>query len=74
MEDHLNCLEGRKYKQKSMYDFTLRKEIITMHLTLEEEISMIPPTNMMPQIPKTENIEENNIALKITMMHPTLHE
>ena len=57
-----------------MYDFTLQKEIITMHLTLEEEISMIPPTNMMPQIPKTENIEENNIALKISTMHPTLHE
>ena len=28
----------------------------------------------MPQIPKTENIEENNIALKISTMHPTLHE
>ena len=29
---------------------------------------------LVAQIPKTEDIEENNIALKISMMHPTLHE
>jgi hypothetical protein len=71
LEDDLNFLEGRKYKQKSMYDLTLQKEIITMHITLKEEISMIPPINMMPQI---KNMEENNIALKISTMHPTLHK